>query len=261
MTLFKHELKQNRIALIIWTAAISFMLGICVLIYPEMSSQMGEISKMFADMGSFSSAFGMDQLNFGEFMGYFGVECGNVLGLGGAFFAAVTGITLLAKEEKDRTADFLLAHPVSRISVITAKYLSMIMQILTLNATVILVTSISILAIKESPDIKTLALLFLAYLLLQIEIATITFGISAFLKGNGLGIGLGIAFVLYFMNIVSNLTEEAKFLKYITPFGYTEGSYIIPNASIEWKYVAVGITFTFIGMVMAYIKYSQKDIA
>lgn len=261
MTLFKHELKQNRIALIIWTAAISFMLGICVLIYPEMSSQMGEISKMFADMGSFSSAFGMDQLNFGEFMGYFGVECGNVLGLGGAFFAAVTGITLLAKEEKDRTADFLLAHPVSRISVITAKYLSMIMQILTLNATVILVTSISILAIKESPDIKTLALLFLAYLLLQIEIATITFGISAFLKGNGLGIGLGIAFMLYFMNIVSNLTEEAKFLKYITPFGYTEGSYIIPNASIEWKYVAVGITFTFIGMVMAYIKYSQKDIA
>lgn len=260
MTLFKHELKQNRIALIIWTAAISFMLGICVLIYPEMSSQMGEISKMFADMGSFSSAFGMDQLNFGEFMGYFGVECGNVLGLGGAFFAAVTGITLLAKEEKDRTADFLLAHPVSRISVITAKYLSMIMQILTLNATVILVTSISILAIKESPDIKTLALLFLAYLLLQIEIATITFGISAFLKGNGLGIGLGIAFMLYFMNIVSNLTEEAKFLKYITPFGYTEGSYIIPNASIEWKYVAVGITFTFIGMVMAYIKYSQKDI-
>ncbi len=261
MTLFKHELKQNRISLIIWTAAISFMLGVCVLIYPEMSSQMGEISTMFADMGSFTSAFGMDQLNFGEFMGYFGVECGNVLGLGGAFFAAITGIMLLAKEEKDRTVDFLLTQPVSRIFVITAKYVSMLVQILILNTTVILVTAISILAIKESPDLKTLALLYLAYLILQIEIGTISFGISAFLKRNGLGIGLGMAFLLYFMNIVSNLTEEAKFLKYVTPFGYTEGAYIIPNSSIEWKYMTVGISFTILGLVAGYIKYSKKDVS
>ena len=74
MTIFLHELRQNRLALIIWSGAISFMLGVCVIIYPEMSSQMGDISAMFADMGAFSSAFGMDQLNFGEFIGYFGIE-------------------------------------------------------------------------------------------------------------------------------------------------------------------------------------------
>ena len=74
MTLFTHELKRNSIALLIWTYAISFMLGICVIIYPEMSSQMGEISDMFANMGAFSDAFGMDQLNFGEFMGYFAID-------------------------------------------------------------------------------------------------------------------------------------------------------------------------------------------
>jgi ABC-2 type transport system permease protein len=54
------------------------------------------------------NSFGMDKLNFGEFMGYFGIECGNVLGLGGALFAALAGISALAKEEKDRTAEFLL---------------------------------------------------------------------------------------------------------------------------------------------------------
>ena len=89
MTIFKHELRQGRVSLIIWTAAISFMLGICVIIYPEMSAQMEDVSAMFADMGSFSQAFGMDRINFGEFIGFFGVECGNVLGLGGAFFAAL----------------------------------------------------------------------------------------------------------------------------------------------------------------------------
>ena len=34
-------------------------------------------------------------------MGYFGVECGNVLGLGGALFAAVVGASAIAKEERE----------------------------------------------------------------------------------------------------------------------------------------------------------------
>ena len=86
MTIFFHELKRGKISLLIWSLAIAFMLGVCVLIYPEMKTQMGDISAMFADMGSFSAAFGMDKINFGSFIGFFGVECGNVLGLGGAFF-------------------------------------------------------------------------------------------------------------------------------------------------------------------------------
>ena len=95
MTIIKHELKAGKNSLIIWTAIIAFMLALCIFIYPQMGSQMSEISGMFANMGSFSAAFGMDKINFGEFSGFFAVECGNVLGLGGAFFAALLGISAL----------------------------------------------------------------------------------------------------------------------------------------------------------------------
>ena len=91
MTIFWHEMKRGKSSLLIWTTVICFMLGVCVLIYPEMAAEMDIVSDMFANMGSFSSAFGMDSLNFGEFMGYFAVECGNQLGLGGAMFAAIMG--------------------------------------------------------------------------------------------------------------------------------------------------------------------------
>ena len=40
MTVFLHELKQNRLSVMIWSAVIAFMLGVSILIYPEMSSQM-----------------------------------------------------------------------------------------------------------------------------------------------------------------------------------------------------------------------------
>ena len=126
MTIFKHEIRQGRNSLIIWTSVIAFMLGVCILIYPEMSKQMDGISEAFANMGGFSAAFGMDKINFGEFIGFFGIECGNILGLGGAFFAALTGISSLSKEEREHTAEFLLTHPVSRQSVVAQKFISVI---------------------------------------------------------------------------------------------------------------------------------------
>lgn len=261
MTVFKHELRQGRSALIIWTAAISFMLGICIVIYPEMSTQMGDISAMFADMGSFSQAFGMDRINFGEFLGFFGVECGNVLGLGGAFFAALLGISALAKEEKEHTAEFLLTHPVSRTRVITEKLCAVIAQIVILNLAVIAVTALSVLIIGEEADIKTFALLFLSFFLMQLEVAAVTFGISAFLRRGSLGIGLGLAAVFYFMNIVANLIDETKFLKYITPFGYTESADIIADGALNGGYLAVGMALAAIGVILAFWKYGRKDIS
>ena len=261
MTVFKHELRQGRSSLIIWTAAISFMLGICIVIYPEMSTQMGDISAMFADMGSFSQAFGMDRINFGEFLGFFGVECGNVLGLGGAFFAALLGISALAKEEKEHTAEFLLTHPVSRTRVITEKLCAVIAQIVILNLAVIAVTALSVLIIGEEADIKTFALLFLSFFLMQLEVAAVTFGISAFLRRGSLGIGLGLAAVFYFMNIVANLIDETKFLKYITPFGYTESADIIADGALNGGYLAVGMALAAIGVILAFWKYGRKDIS
>lgn len=261
MTIFLHELRLNRTALAIWSCAVSFMLGVCIIIYPEMSSQMGDISAMFADMGAFSSAFGMDQLNFGEFMGYFGVECGNVLGLGGALFAAIVGASALAKEEKEHTAEFLLTHPLSRTRIVTEKLLSAVAQVLLLNTAVIAVSCICIFIVGVEADAATLVLVFLAYLILQLEIVAVTFGISAFLRRGELGLGLGFVFSMYFLNILANLTEDLKFIKYVTPFGYADGAYIIPEKALNVKYLAVGLLVTALGIAAAYLKYRKKDIS
>ena len=260
MTLFLHELRSNKTALIIWSAAISFMLGVCILIYPEMSSQMNDISNMFSEMGAFSSAFGMDSLNFGEFMGYFAVECGNALGLGGALFAAVVGASALAKEEKGRTAEFLLTHPISRRKIVTEKLISAIVQVFFLNAAVIAVTALGILVTGVEADAATVTLIFSAYLVLQLEVLAVTFGLSAFMRKGEIGAGLGFVFASYFLNIVSNLTEKVEFLKFFTPFGYTDGSYIVPEKSLQLKYIAVGVVITLLGILAAYWKYNKKDI-
>ncbi|MBO4562190.1 MAG: ABC transporter permease subunit [Clostridia bacterium] len=260
MTIVRHELKRGRTGFIIWTSIIGFMLAVCIFIYPQMKGQMDDFGDIFASMGSFTEAFGMDRLNFGTLLGYYAIECGNVLGLGGAFYAALCAVSSLSKEEKERTAEFLLTHPVSRVRIVTEKLISVVIRILALNAIVFAVSVLSMAATGEAVPWKELCLIHIAYLLLQLEIAGVCFGISAFTRGGSVGLGLGIAAVAYFMNIIANLTDQAKFLKYVTPYGYCEGADIIENCSLDWPKVAIGAAICAAGVIAAYLKYPRKDI-
>lgn len=260
MTIFKQEIKSQKVAIAIWSLSIGLLIAICVLMYPDMESQMGDVNEMFSSMGNFTAAFGMDELNFGTLVGFYAVEGGNILGIGGAFFAAIVAITVLMKEEKERTAEFLMTHPVSRMRVITEKLLSTYAIIIILNAVILLCTVISIVMIDEEIFWKELLLFQLAYLLMQFEIAGICFGISAFLRKSGLGIGIGLAALMYFLNIVANISEDAKSLKYITPFGYTEGSDIINAGELKMEYVIPGMIIMVAGIIAGYVKYLKKDI-
>ena len=260
MTLIKHELRQGRISFLIWTASVGFLLAVCVFLFPEMKGQMEDVGDVFSSMGSFSDAFGMDRLNFGTLLGFYAIECGNVLGLGGAFFAALCGAGILSKEEKDRTAEFLLTHPVSRARIVTEKLVSVYAQIIAMNLVIYGISLGSIAAIGESVPWKELNLLHLAYFLLQAELAGICFGISAFVRRGSAGIGLGIAAGMYFLNLVANIAQAAEFLKYITPFGYAEGADIIEKGCLDGTLVAIGLAFGAIGIGAAYGKYCRKDI-
>ena len=260
MTLVKHELRQGRTAFLIWTAAIGFLLSVCIFLFPEMKGQMDSVNDVFASMGSFTAAFGMDRLNFGTLTGFYAVECGNVLGLGGAFYAALCAVGILSKEEKERTADFLLTHPVSRTRIITEKLIAILIQITAMNIIIYALSVGSIAAVGEEIPWKEISLLHIAYYLLQLELAGICFGISAFLHRGSVGIGLGIAAVMYFLNLIANISETAEFLKYITPFGYCEGADIVSSGNLDGAKLAVGAVIGISGIVIAYLKYTKKDI-
>lgn len=260
MTLVKHELKQGRISFLIWTASIGFLILVCICMFPEMEGQMDGVNEMFASMGSFTAAFGMDRLNFGTLIGFYAIECGNILGLGGAFFASLCAAGILSKEERDKTAEFLLTHPVSRIRIITEKLIAIQIQIFVMNLIIYVLAIASIAGVGEEIPWKEISLLHLAHYLMQVELSGICFGISSFLRKGSAGVGLGIAAMMYFLNLIANITESAEFLKYITPFGYCEGADIIGNGSLDAGMLAVGIALGAAGIVAAYVKYAKKDI-
>ena len=65
---------------------------------------------------------------------------------------------------------------------------------------------------------------------------------------------------MYFLNLIANIADVAAFLKYITPFGYCEGADIVSNGRLNGVMVSVGAVIGIAGIIIAYLKYTKKDI-
>ena len=63
------------------------------------------------------------------------------------------------------------------------------------------------------------------------------------------------------MNIVCNISEQADFLRYVTPYAYAEASNIISEAKLDIGLITIGTIIALIGVAVSYIKYYKKDIA
>ena len=129
-----------------------------------------------------------------------------------------------------------------------------------MNGAVLAVSLAALAGIGNEVPWKGILLVHLAYFLLQAELVGVCFGISAFLRRGGMGIGLGIAAVLYFLQIIANLSQEAGFLKYITPFGYADGTKIVADGRLDLGLVALGMLYGLLGALAADWEYGRKDI-
>ena len=262
MTLFKHELRINRMSFFIWLAGVLAMSAGCIFLFPLIDDSMADMSDAFASMGGFSAAFGMDKLAITTLEGFFGTEIGTIFALGGGMYAALLGISALSKEESGHTAEFLHTLTLGRCGIVTGKLLAILTYLCLFDVVAFGVFAGSAALIGESLSMKCLVCYILAQFAAQTEIASVYLALSAYSKRSSLGLGLGIALVLYVLDIVARITEQADFLKYITPFSYSNATDVFVNqGSIEAIPLCIGLGVTVTSIFAAYFIYRTRDIA
>lgn len=259
MIVFQKELRANRVSFLLWTAVIGGLMAVCVGLYPSMAGSMGDMSALFANMGDFSAAFGLDTLEFGTIMGFYGTECGNILGLGGAFFAALTGMNMLAGEEGGHTAEFLLTHPISRLRAAGEKLAALALMIAALNAACFACGALSILATGEEAEWDGLLRYHGALLLMQMETGAICFGLSALLRRSSYGLAMGLAAGFYFLGLMVNLDAGLEGLRFVTPYYYADAARIFAGEALAGP-VAAGCVLGGLGAGFGLWRYQRKDI-
>ena len=260
MTVFRKELRSGAISFLVWSVIIGGLMAVCIGIYPSMTDSMEDMSALFAGMGDFSAAFGLDKLQYGSIQGFYGVECGNILGLGGAFYAALTAMGLLAGEEGGHTAEFLLTHPVGRLQIAAEKLAALAVLVIGLNLICFACGACGVLAIGEDAEWADLLRYHGALLLMQLQIGGLCFGASSLLRRGGLGLAMGLAALLYFAGLLVNLDQGLDWLRFLTPYYYADAARIFANETLTGS-ILTGCVLGILGAGFGLWWYTRKDIA
>lgn len=261
MTLYRHEMKMNLKSLIIWTLCVGGLCFGCILLYTSLEESLQDIADVYSNMGAMSTALGMDKMSLATLTGFYATEIAMMHGLGGAMFAAILGTGMLSKEEAGHTSEFLNVFPIGRKQIIIEKYLALISNILLFNLVCTMMYVVGFVMMGEELMEKEMVLYHLAQFLMQAEIGTVCFMISAFSKKNLMGAGLGIAILMFAADMMCRIIPAIENVKYITPFYYSNGADIFTSGEIDGVMLGIGVLVIVLAFIIAFGKYRKKDLA
>ncbi len=261
MTLYRHEMKMNLKSLIIWTLCVGGLCFGCILLYTSLEDSLQDIADVYSNMGAMSTALGMDKMSLATLTGFYATEIAMMHGLGGAMFAAILGTGMLSKEEAGHTSEFLNVFPIGRKQIIIEKYLALISNILLFNLVCTTMYVLGFVMMGEELMEKEMVLYHLAQFLMQAEIGTVCFMISAFSKKNLMGAGLGIAILMFAADMMCRIIPAIENVKYITPFYYSNGADIFTSGEIDGVMLGIGVLVIVLAFIIAFGKYRKKDLA
>lgn len=261
MTLLKLEWKMNFKSLLIWTLCVGLCCSGCILLFDSVAESMEEMAKTFAEMGSFSAAFGMDKVSIATLTGFYATEISIIFLLGGAMFAAMTGAVLLSKEEEGHTMEFLHTMPVSRTYIYLWKYVALLLLMLVFNAVCIGLDVVGFLSIGEEIAMAEFVEYHVLALVMQVEVGSICYLISAVCRRKQIGLALGLAVLFYLMDIMCNIVPDLEFLKFFTPFYYANAAQIYSGGDSRIGLMLLGLAVTAVVVILGGMVYKKRDMA
>lgn len=261
LTIFRHEVKAYRKSLLIWCLCVGGIGLSCILLFSSMQGEMEAMAEGFASMGAFADAFGMSQLSIATLAGFYATEIGTVHSLGGAMFAAIIGTCMLSKEEDGHTGEFLYTLPISRGKILCSKATCIVTQIVLFNLICVAMYVLGIVVLGEEISVKDFCLYHIMQTCMHIEVGVICFFISAFLKRNKLGLGLGVVLLLYAYDMIARVVPDLADYKVLSPFSYANAADILSTGKVEMLAIGIGIGVLLVCGFGTWYVYCKRDLA
>ena len=260
MTLLIHELKRNLKSLLIWTLSVGILCGGCLLLFESLEESMAEMAAAYSSMGAFSAALGMDKMNIGTIEGFYATEIGLMFALGGAMFAAMTGASIVSKEEEGHTSEFLNTLPLGRGYIAGWKYGALVVLVLLFQVICLIFIGIGFAGAGEWPPLREFVLFHGTQILMQLEIGSICFLISAISKRRQIGGALGLAMLLYMLDLLCRVLPDLENLKYVTPYYFSNAADIFSTGEIPMEMMLISVFVTVGSAAAAVIIYKKRDL-
>ncbi len=264
---FAWELKQRKHAILWWIVGSIVMTGVILALYPSIRDQANELNSVINELpqelrglktGGEAAVNVADPVEFLNSQLFYAT-----LPILWIILAVTRGPGLLAKDEESHTLELLLAKPISRTSLLTAKILSfwaeaLIIAVATLLATVLIAPLVDI----------NIGMSALAWTTLYTMLFSVSFGYIAFaLHASGLlqrkaatAIAVVLGFGGYILASLEGLTDWLEWPAKFVPYHYFQPAELlsgdIPAASMAYIVLVIVV-----GTALAVVGFKKRDIS
>ena len=262
MNIFLRELKANRKALIIWS--------VCMILF--VLSGMGKYTA-YSGGGASSEIFNKMPFTMRVLLGIGSFDVSTMSGFYALLFpylevtaaihAALLGSSIIAKEERDKTTEFLITRPISRTTIITSKLLAALVNILIINIVTFVSSIIMVSAYNKGKDITSEIVLFLlSMLIVQLIFFSLGSFLSAFMKKPKASGSIATSILIggFAISKVTDLTEHLNVLNVLSPFKYFSYVDIVEGKPLSLGIIILSLLLVATFTIFTYYFYRKRDL-
>ncbi|MFD0590385.1 ABC transporter permease subunit [Paenibacillus sp. GCM10027627] len=262
MNMYWHELRMYRGTMIGWTVALAGMAVMFMSMYPAFAEDAEQVQDMMKSLPeAVIQAVGLQIDGVATLLGFYSYIFLNIA-LCGAIQAMQLGTSIVSKETREKTADFLLTKPVTRGAVLTSKGLAALTVLAVTNVFYFGVSALMAYSVqRESFSFDTFALINGSLFGLQLMFLAIGFAAALLFPRlkTVLPLSLGSVFGFFMLSAVSEWTGDGP-LRYVTPFQYFERSYIVEHGAYEPAFLIAGAVMVAGCIGFSFVRYLKRDV-
>ena len=260
-TIFKTELRRTRKSLVIWSAIVGLVALLGILEYPVVGRYTGEVEKALVLIPKLAQlVFGVYNINLTEAVGYY-VVMYYWTGLIVFTHAMYTGASMIAKESRDHTVEYLFTMPHTRGAIVWGKVFAGLVNVAVVGAVTIGISLLAMVPVTDDPAVFRHILVSGAGLFAtQCVLMALGFLCSALFNSYRAGVlaAMGVLVACYCgLFFVQYAGRPA--LAFLSPLAYFDISGVVHNG-LRWAYLALAAAVVAICLVLVQRLYANKDM-
>ncbi len=263
MNIVLRELRANMKALIIWCVMQVFLIYVGMLKYAGMAEAGNSVNDLLAGLPEiFKTMFGLSTFDLTHVGGYYGVFFLYFILLG-SIHAVMLGAVIISKEERDKTADFLLTKPVSRVRIITSKLVAALINIVAFNLTTLIASIIIVDMYNQGQSITgDIIKLMIALFIIQLIFLSVGVGTAVMTRNTkkATSVSTAVLLITFILSMAIDMYSKIENLKYLTPFKYFEARQLMFGGQFEAVFIVLSALIVIVLVTVTYIFYKKRDM-